>query len=427
MIADKIDKYKSQIINILDKIWIMAEPGYMEYKTSKFLSKEFEKLGYILTYPEGIPGFLCTYDTKKDGPEILLFCELDAIPCPEHPMANGQYGAAHACGHHAQCAALFGVAAALMESSASNELCGKVKFCAVPAEELCMIKEREALISEGKIKHLTGKCEFMSRGYFDTSDIALMIHTTTTDGAVINKGTVGNIYKKYFIKGKAAHSGGCPWEARNALSALICALSSVNALRERFRDTDMIRFSPIILECGEAPGVVPDKAVCESYLRGVNLEAIYNADNIIENAFKGSCISIGTDFISKTLHGYAPLINNEELMNLASIAAEQIGEKKIYKDNSITPGSTDMGDISMIMPVFHGYMGGAEGTVHGKDYKIKNPEKACIESAKWQLTIIELLLSDKAKKATEIIKNSQPDFKSAKEYLDSLQKKQKSS
>ena len=38
---------------------------------------------------------------------------------------------------------------------------------------------------------------------------------------------------------------------------------------------------------------------------------------------------------------------------------------RVVVDNRISTGSTDMGDLSAIMPVIHPYMPGAVGTAHG--------------------------------------------------------------
>ena len=97
-------------------IWEHPETGYKEFETSAYMANVFEKLGYSLHYAEGVTGFYTVLDTKKAGPEVLILAELDSVICPEHPASNPETGAVHACGHHAQCAALVGIAAALGRS-----------------------------------------------------------------------------------------------------------------------------------------------------------------------------------------------------------------------------------------------------------------------------------------------------------------------
>ena len=95
-----------------------------------------------------------------------------------------------------------------------------------------------------------------------------------------------------------------------------------------------------------------------------------------------------------------------------------IPEESLYfSDSAFSKGSTDMGDLSCIMPVIHPYAGGGVGTGHGNDYYIKDAERACVKSAKWQLEMLTLLLENGAHRAKEITNNYTPQFKSKEEFL----------
>ena len=85
-----------------------------------------------------------------------------------------------------------------------------------------------------------------------------------------------------------------------------------------------------------------------------------------------------------------------------------------------------MGDLSLIMPAIHPYCGGASGTSHGMDYQISDPDKACVKSAKMQLALLTKLLEKGAVKAKEIIKNNKSMFASKEEYLNYVDKINKS-
>ena len=106
---------------------------------------------------------------------------------------------------------------------------------------------------------------------------------------------------------------------------------------------------------------------------------------------------------------------------MIAVASEAI--KEALPDTEFTAtghfstGSTDMGDLSCIMPVIHPYAGGAQGKGHGNDYYIVDPEAACINSAKWQVGMLWLLLKDDAARAREIVAGYQAPFASAAEYL----------
>jgi hypothetical protein len=89
----------------------------------------------------------------------------------------------------------------------------------------------------------------------------------------------------------------------------------------------------------------------------------------------------------------------------------------ISVSDHIGTGSTDMGDLSCIMPVIHPYAAGARGTSHGSNYEIVDPEKACVDSAKWQLVMLHILLSNGAERAKQIIAEFKPKFASKEEFL----------
>ena len=188
-ISNAVDKYRDLILEAERYIWKNPETGYKEVKTSKYLAEQFEKLGYKLTYADGITGFYTVIDTGREGPEVLVLGELDSIICPAHPEADPVTGAVHSCGHNAQCAALLGVAAALTDEKVLSNLSGRIRLCAVPAEELLEIEYRSRLMKEGKIKYFGGKPEFLHRGYFDGVDIAFMVHTSGNYASA--KGAVG--------------------------------------------------------------------------------------------------------------------------------------------------------------------------------------------------------------------------------------------
>ncbi len=412
-----VEKHKQLILDTERFIWRHPETGYKEFETSAYMEDIFKKLGYDLVTADGITGFYTVLDTGKPGPEILILAELDSIICPEHKDANPKTGAVHSCGHNAQCAALVGIAAALKEPGILGKLCGKIRLCAVPAEELLEIEYRTELKKQGKIKYFGGKTEFLSRGYFDGVDIAFMVHTTVNDFGV-RKGSVGCLAKQITYKGVAAHAGGSPWNGKNALYAANCGINAVNAIRETFKESDIIRVHPIITNGGSMVNAIPEKTVLESYVRGASFEAICEANRKVNQALCGAALSIGTNIDITDTPGYAPLINDENMMQIVSEAAAlAIPEYEFKKYDNISSGSTDMGDLSCIMPVVHPYAAGATGKSHGSDYEIKDPVAACVACAKMQLGMLMILLSDDAKRARKVIEEFKPQFASKEEYL----------
>jgi amidohydrolase len=415
-----VDKYRQLILDAERYIWANPETGYKEVKTTKYLAEKYEEIGYKLTYAENITGFYTTIDTGREGPTILILGELDSVICPSHPESDPVTGAVHSCGHNAQSATLLGIAAALTEPNVLDDLSGKIKLCAVPAEELLEIEYRQDLVDKGIIKHMGGKSEFMARGYFDDVDLAFMVHTDeNVEEFNVNNGHVGCIAKKITYKGVSAHAGGSPWNGKNALYAATNGLNSANALRETFRERDLIRFHPIITKGGSMVNAIPEEVIIESYVRGATFEAIKNANVRINQALIGSALSIGCNVDIQDIPGYAPDRNNKDLIALSKVAYETaFPNKKFIHNDRLSTGSTDMGDLSSVMPTIHAYAPGAIGLGHGNNYYIVNPESACVDSAKFQLALLYMLLSNGGKKAREIIDNNNPTFKSIKEYLD---------
>lgn len=420
-----VEKHQQLILDTERYVWQNPETGYKEFKTSAYMAETFKKLGYELKMAEGITGFTTVLDTGKPGPNVLVLGELDSIICPDHPESDPETGAVHSCGHHAQCAALVGIAAALKEPGILDKFCGKIMLCAVPAEELLEIEYRSKLKAEGKIKYFGGKTEFVHRGYFDDVDLAFMVHTSSAYEVI--KGGVGCITKRIIYKGVAAHAGGSPWNGHNALYAANCGLNAINAIRETFRESDIIRVHPIITNGGAMVNAIPEKTVLESYVRGNSFEGICKANKKVNQALCGAALSLNTNVEIIDAPGYAPYENHPELMKVAQEAAAMAVPEYTFHNsvNYVSSGSTDMGDLACIMPVVHPYAGGAKGKSHGNDYQIVDPIAACVGSAKMQLAMLLILLSDGAKRAKSIIENYKAPFASKEEYLafmDSLSK-----
>ncbi|MDF2685638.1 MAG: amidohydrolase [Clostridia bacterium] len=413
------EKGRNLILSAERFLWQNAETGYKEWKSTKYLEDEFEHLGYTLIRAENIPGFYTDFDTGIPGPKILVFGELDSLKCTEHPDANPETGAVHACGHNAQAAALLGLAAALKENSLEG-VTGSVRLCAVPAEELIETGFREELRKQGVIKYFGGKVEFMHRGYFEGVDIALMVHTTggKPNSFYICKGCNGCVVKNIAFKGKASHAGGAPHSGINALYAANLGMQAINALRETFRDNDHIRVHPIITKGGIAVNAIPSDVTMESYVRGADLNVIKDVNKRVNRALAGSAAALGAGVILSDRPGYTPLINDINLKELAVKAMKAVvPEENVSSDEGWDTGCTDMGDISAVIPAIHPYVSGASGTGHGMDYYISDPESACVTSAKFQLVLLFMLLSNDAYEAKKIIENKNLRFSSKEEYF----------
>ena len=415
-IENALKKYEQLILDAERYIWQNPETGFKEVKTSAYLEKEMENLGYNLVKAGDIPGFYTVVDTGRPGPEVLVLAELDSVICSAHPESDKQTGAVHSCGHNAQCAALLGVAAALKEPGVIDDFSGRIRLCFVPAEELLEISYRMELRNKGVIKYLGGKSEFLHRGYFDGVDMAFMVHTGAN--FAVSRGNVGALSKTVIYKGKSSHAGGSPQSGINALYAASCGLNALNAIRETFVEKDTMRVHPIITHGGDMVNAIPHQVSLESYVRGKTFDAIVKENKKVNRALIGSALSIGANVEIIDTSAFAPLVNDSGMIDLCMDAAKiAVPEEEFIFRDIIGSGSTDMGDLSQIMPAVHPSSAGKIGEAHGADYYIQNPEKACVKCAKWQLTMLKLLLQNGGKRAKTIIANFKPTFASKEEFL----------
>lgn len=411
-----VDKHRQLILDAERYIWKNPETGYKEFKTTSYLKEKYEELGYTLVCPDNITGFYTVIDTGREGPTLLILGELDSVICNGHPECDPETGAVHACGHNAQSAALLGIAAALKEPGMLDGLSGKIKLCAVPAEELLEIEYRSELKKKGIIKYFGGKSEFAARGYFDDVDLAFMVHTA--QGFTTLQGSVGCIAKTVVYKGKAAHAGGSPWNGVNALYAATQGLNAVNATRETFKEADCIRFHPIITKGGSMVNAIPEEARIETYVRGMSFDAMISTNKRINRALIGAALSLGANVEIIDNPGYAPLKNSTDMIAAAKAAYEDMFEGETFTvSDRYSTGSTDMGDLSAFMPVIHPYSGGGSGTSHGADYYVIDPDLACVKCAKWQIMLMYKLLSDGAALARRIVENYKAPFASVRDFL----------
>lgn len=419
-------KHQALIYETADYIWKHPETGFREWNTSAYMEAAFEKLGYTLVRAGNIPGFYTDLDTGKPGPKIAVLGELDSLIVKNHPDADPETFAVHACGHNAQCATLIGAAAAMKEPGALEGMCGSIRFISVPAEELIELGYREELRKKGIIKYFGGKVEFIYRGYFDGVDMAVMIHSgKLTEGKAlcVSKGSNGCLTKNITYKGVSAHAGGAPENGKNALYAAACGLNAVNALRETFVDDEHIRFHPIITQAGLAVNAIPEAAKMESYVRGASYESIYKYNKKVNQALAGAAASIGCNVELDDHPGYFPLNNDKNLAEIIADAMKAVaGPDSAELDGKWGTGSTDMGDVSAIMPAVHPHASGAVGIGHGSDYYIADKKMACLQPAQCLAVMADMLLTDDARLAKKVIEEADPYFKSKEEYLKAIDK-----
>lgn len=400
-VIEAIDACRGQILSLADEILKHPELGYKEHRTTELVRTNLEQLGLELQTGLALTGIKACFDTQRPGPTIAILGELDALPVPSHPFADPATGAAHACGHHAQLAMLLGSAIGLTVAADElpDVLSGRVVFMACPAEESVDIDWRLGLRERGEIEFLGGKQELIRIGAFDDIDAAILTHNSPRQET--QQISVGGTYNGHLIKhvryvGRSAHASTGAHLAVNALKAANIALIAIDAQRETFLDEDVVRIHGIITRGGDVINAVPADVRLGFHVRARRLEAIEDANAKVNRALRAGAMAVGATVEITTLPGYLPLVPNPALGAVYRRNAELLVGRDGMGVENHSAATTDMGDLSQIMPVIEPNVGGATGRIHGPDFLISDTEAAVVVPAKVMAMTVVDLLADRA-------------------------------
>jgi len=417
-----IDARRDAVIALGEDVLRHPELGFKEHRTAELVAKLFRSLGIPTETGTAVTGVIGRLAGRGAGPTIAYLAEMDSVVVHGHPHASRETGAAHACGHHAQIANLAGMAYGLVESGVMAHLDGDVLLMAVPAEEFVEIDYRLQLRQEGALRHLGGKQELIRLGALDDVDIVLATHQgARPEGGAFSAGGACNgcVVKRVRYAGKAAHAGGAPHEGINALAAATIALHAIDANRETFRDEDHIRVHPIMTRGGDLVNVIPSDTRLEMYVRGATTNAIAAAAKRVDRSLVAGALAVGADVIIETIAGYQPRHVSAQLERVYREEAESLVGEDGWWESGFGAGSTDLGDVSLIIPVLEGIANGCRGTGHGADFLVHDPDLAYVTPAKVSGATIVELLANGATRAREVIKAYTPAM-TRKDYLEHM-------
>ena len=414
-IQSEIRSAASDASALLDELSATPELGFFEFETSRRLAVALRRLGYEVEEGIARTGLRATLRGGQARPCVAFIAELDALRVPEHPSARE--GVAHACGHHAQLATLYLIAAGLR--SVASDLDGSVAFLAVPAEEFVDLERRLDLRSSGEIEFLSGKAEFIRLGVFAEIDAAILVHATTraTEGRLAVGGRMnGMVAIQVRYLGRAAHAAAAPHLGINALAAAQVAFAALNAAREAVRDEDHVRFNAIITNGGSSPNVIPDDVRVEALVRAASAPALVIARRQALRAFRAGALAIGAGCVIGTIPGYLPLSQDPNLSAVFRAQASRLLGKDAPQPGEDRSGSTDFGDLGHLIPVVQPWAGGMGGSLHGSDFAVRDPDTAVVLPALVTALTIAQLLREDAVLASSIVEAFHPTMTPA-EYL----------
>jgi len=417
-----IDDATRDLITDAKNVYSTPETGFNEHKTAAYVKQRLQSIGFVVETGIARTGMKAVLRGAKPGPTVAVIAELDALRVPTHPGADAESGAAHACGHHAQIGSMLGVATALSAPELRNALSGNVAFIVTPAEEFIDIKERLALRASGEIEFLSGKQEMIRLGTFDDVDMAMMVHTSAANGlSELSIGGTSNAHVSHQVRyiGRSAHAGGAPDYGINALQAAMLANTAINAQRETFRESDVVRVHGIISNGGASVNAVPGEVIYEGRVRAKSIETLEPIAEKVIRCYRAGALAMGASVEVQSIAGYHGLIQDPTMQKLFVGNAELVLGRdsiSVVSASQTHGGSTDMGDLSTIMPVIHPYTNSASGIGHGHDYLIEDYDRAVVAPAKVMAATVLDLLSNEAQTARQAVYHSKPAM-TAEQYV----------
>jgi len=413
--CETIDKRKKEIVGLAQQVLANPEAGFREVKTAQLVAEKFQEMGIQHESGLALTGLKGRIKGGAGpGPSVAVIGELDSLVVTEHPNADPDTGAAHACGHHCQIGMMLGATMGLLTPEVMAQLSGEVVPFAVPAEEFIEVEQRLEMRNEGKLEFLGGKQELIRLGKFDDVDIAMMCHTASDMGErkfAMGGTSNGHVVKFVRYTGVGAHAGSLPHRGVNALNAASFAIQAINALREAHRADDTVRIHGIITRGGEAVSAVPSDVRLEWRVRSSTPKVVVENSVAVDRCFRAGALAVGASVNITTIPGYLPMRHDTKLQDIfRRTAVDLLGDHAtlVMPARRNRGGSTDMGDLSHIIPACHPYTAGAVGPGHSSEYIITDYESAVIVPAKIMAMVVIELLADGAKRAKEVKANHRP-------------------
>ena len=404
-----IDKHKKEIVDVAQQVLANPEAGFRETKTARLVAQKFQEMGVQHETGLALTGLKGRIKGGAGaGPAVAVIGELDSLVVTDHPHADPETGAAHACGHHCQIGMMLGATMGLLTPEVLSQLSGSIVPFAVPAEEFIEVEQRLEMRDQGKLEFLGGKQELIKMGHFDDVDMAMMCHTASDMGErKFAMGGTSNGHVVKFVKytGVGAHAGSLPHRGVNALNAASFAIQSINALRETHKADDTVRIHGIMTRGGEAVSAVPSDVRLEWRVRSATPKVVVENSEAVDRCFRAGALAVGAKVNITTIPGYLPMRHDTKMQDIfRRTAVDLVGEQAtlVMPARRNRGGSTDMGDLSHLMPACHPYTAGAVGPGHSSEYVITDYESSVVMPAKIMAMVVIDLLADGAKKAREV-------------------------
>jgi len=328
-----IDERRDALIELSLRIHRTPELGYQEHQAASWLAAFLEGAGFAVErgYAGVATAFRAEARASGDGPIVAILSEYDALP-----------DIGHACGHNL--IAMMGVAAAVGARAALDGLRGRLAAIGTPAEE-----------GGG------GKVALLRAGGFDDVDAAMMVHPSSR--TLASRTSLASDRVDVEFAGRAAHAAAQPERGISALDGVIQTFNAVNALRLVLRSD--ARIHGIISSGGSAPNIIPDYAAAKFSVRALDREYQKEVLRRFIACAEGAATATGTT-LRVTVHensGYENMVPSTPLSERWGRYVAELGVPVQQTVADERMGSTDMGNVSQMIPAIHPYIAVApEGT-----------------------------------------------------------------
>jgi amidohydrolase len=301
----------------------------------------------------------------SSGSTVAVLCEYDALP-----------DIGHACGHNIIATA--GLGAGLAAAVVAERLGGTLRILGTPAEE-----------GGG------GKVFMGDRGAFENVDAALMVHPASGDLVRMNTIAIQRLQVEF--EGQAAHAAASPHRGRNALDAAVLGYQNIGALRQHIKPDE--RIHGIFTDGGRKPNIVPEYSAMEWYVRSKNARTLEPLKGRVLNCLEAGAMASSCTMTHNWVDPfYADMIDNEIICSLYEANATKVGRHLLEPDSeNKVVGSTDMGNVSYLVPSIHPMISVAPYGVpiHTPDFasyaKSETGDQGVIDGAKiLAMTIVDL-------------------------------------
>ena len=362
-ICSYIDDISEELIAVSHAIHENPELGYEEHFAHEQLTKVLIDKG--LDVHKSAYEIDTAFEARagKTGPVVALLCEYDALP-----------GIGHACGHNIIAAA--GIGAGLAASTLAETFNGQLRILGTPAEE-----------GGG------GKVRMLNRGAFESVEAVLMIHPADADLPNISSLAVQQLKATY--TGKAAHAAAAPEKGINALDGAVLGYMGVAALRQHIAPDE--RLHGIFTNGGQKANIVPETAESTWYARSSTMDRLEVLKTRLVETLNGGAKSAGCEIQIEWINEpYAEVLDNTPILDAYMKNSESIGRVIKAPIGDGVVGSTDLGNVSHVVPSIHPMVKVApEGTaIHTIDFekwaKSEEADKGLLDSAKaMAMTVID--------------------------------------